>query len=159
MFNETFWVAVSFVIFIFLAFKPVRNMLIKMLDERAAKIHKELEEVTKLKDQALKTLSEYQTRQKDIEIEIRDIVSNAEKEIEKLQRNAEIEINNSFNNRTKRIADRINSQETKIINDFRYQAVDIAVTVVKEVIKDSLQEEVADNLITSSVNDLSKTIH
>ena len=45
--NATLWVAVSFVIFIFLVFKPLKNMMLTSLDEKIAELKHQLEESKK----------------------------------------------------------------------------------------------------------------
>ena len=47
--NATLWVAISFVIFVFLVFKPLKNMMLTSLDKKIAELKLQLEESKKLK--------------------------------------------------------------------------------------------------------------
>ena len=46
--NATLWVAISFVIFVFLVFKPLKNMMLTSLDKKIAELKHQLEESKKL---------------------------------------------------------------------------------------------------------------
>ena len=55
--NATLWVAISFVIFVFLVFKPLKNMLTS-LDKKIEELKHQLEESKKLKEDADKLFTE-----------------------------------------------------------------------------------------------------
>ena len=42
--NATLWVAISFIIFVILVFKPLKNMMLKKLDNKIAELKFQLEE-------------------------------------------------------------------------------------------------------------------
>ncbi|MFP6758310.1 MAG: F0F1 ATP synthase subunit B, partial [Alphaproteobacteria bacterium] len=49
MFNETFWIAVAFVLFFVLFGKKIGGVLIGKLDERSDRIRNELDEAVRLR--------------------------------------------------------------------------------------------------------------
>ena len=50
--DSTLWVAISFVIFIILVFKPLKNMMLVSLDSKITELKSQLEESKKLKEDA-----------------------------------------------------------------------------------------------------------
>ena len=63
--NPTFWVAVAFVIFVGLTFKPLAKAMGGGLDKRSDQIRQELEEAAQLREEAQRTLAEYKKMQSE----------------------------------------------------------------------------------------------
>ena len=63
----TFWVAVAFVVFVVLVFKPIKGALIGGLDAKIAEIRQEVEEAEKLREEAQSMLANYQRQQRQAE--------------------------------------------------------------------------------------------
>lgn len=64
--NATLWVAISFVIFVFLVFKPLKNMMLTSLDKKIAELKHQLEESRKLKEDADKLFTEQKKNTKKL---------------------------------------------------------------------------------------------
>ena len=65
-----FWVLISFILFIgLLVYLKVPAKVATMLDERAARIAKELDEARRLREEAQGLLAEYQRKRRDAEKE------------------------------------------------------------------------------------------
>ena len=60
-----FWVAVSFVAFFVVVWKPLKGALLGGLDARAERIRKELDEAQRLREEAQTLLAELQRKQRD----------------------------------------------------------------------------------------------
>ena len=56
--NATLWVAISFIIFVILVFKPIKNMMLTNLDNKIAELKSQLSESKKLKEDAEKLLTQ-----------------------------------------------------------------------------------------------------
>jgi len=75
------WVLVSFVLFVaLLVYYKIPNKLAKALDDRAGKIHAELDEARRLREEAQAILADYQRKQRDAEKEAEDIIAMARRE-------------------------------------------------------------------------------
>ena len=62
-FDATFWVAISFVLFVgVLLYFKVPQKIFTTLDENINKIRKDIEEAEKLKEEAKNILSDYESR-------------------------------------------------------------------------------------------------
>lgn len=49
-FNEEFWIGISFVIFIYLAYKPLKNIILKILDQKILTIQQQVAESKKFNE-------------------------------------------------------------------------------------------------------------
>ena len=68
MFNDAFFVALGFVIFVLLlGYLGVHKTLTKTLDDRAAKIQHELDEAKRLRTEAAAVLASYEARRAEAE--------------------------------------------------------------------------------------------
>ena len=57
--DPEFWVLVAAVLFVAAVWKPAKKSLIGALDERASRIRAELDEATKLREEAEQLLAQY----------------------------------------------------------------------------------------------------
>ena len=82
-FDATFWVAVSFVLFVgVLLYFKVPQKIFTTLDESINKIKKDIEESEKLKEEAKNILSDYEAKLDKSKVEIDLMIKNAQKESE-----------------------------------------------------------------------------
>ena len=75
--NATLWVAISFVIFVFLVFKPLKNMMLTSLDKKIAELKHQLEESKKLKEDADKLFTEQKKNTKKTLVKIKKLNEDA----------------------------------------------------------------------------------
>ena len=81
--DATFWVAVSFLIFVGLLFYlKVPQKIGQSLDESIKKIKEEIDNAEKLKDEAKNILSEYESKVSKSKEEIKNLIQKAEKQVE-----------------------------------------------------------------------------
>ena len=84
--HATFWVAVALILFLgVLVYAGAHKMIAKGLDERADKIKQEIDEASKLREEAQALLANYQRKKADAEKEAAEIVEQAKKEAELLR--------------------------------------------------------------------------
>ena len=88
MFDQTFWVALAFVMFIAVVYKPVSRKMAAALDARAEKIKQELDEAVRLREEAQALLAGYERRQNEALKEAEDILGHAREEAERQTRQA-----------------------------------------------------------------------
>ena len=83
--DATFWVAISFLIFIgLIIYLKVPQKIDKSMNESIKKIKNDLDNAEKLKDDAKNILSEYETKISGSKKEIEKLISNAKNQAEKI---------------------------------------------------------------------------
>ena len=83
--DATFWVAISFIIFILgLVYLKIPNKINNNLNQQINLIKDEIKNAERLKDEAKSLLNEYEDKLNSATNESKDLISNAKKESEKI---------------------------------------------------------------------------
>ena len=157
--DAEFWVAVAFVIAVGYLIYKVRPMLLKSLDDRAARIKADLDEAARLRDEAQKTLAQFQQKQRDAIKEADAIVAQAKVEAERTAQQAERDLAAAMDRRQKQAVEKIALAETKALAEVRGLAVDVAVAAVRRILADDLSTARRSALIDDAIADLSKRLN
>ena len=154
IFDATFWVTISFFIFLgILIYFKVPQKVKKVLEQNIHNIKNQINEAEKLKEDA-----------KNILIEQEKKISNSKKEvkamIDKANNDAEqniIRVNEDFHtlmeNRKKNVEDRIKQLKNQAAKDIKNASVKIAIESVEKLIKNSLDKSKLDKIYSSSIEE------
>jgi F-type H+-transporting ATPase subunit b len=149
------WVAVAFLIFLgILGYVGVHKTVLSALDTRASRIKAELEEASRLREEAGKLLAEYQRRQGEAEREAAAIVAEAKAEAERIAAEAHAKMEEFVVRRTKMAENKIAQAEAQAIADVRSSAADAAVAAAQSLLSRLVKGKVADDLISKGVDDV-----
>ena len=152
--DPEFWVLVAAVIFVAVVWKPVRKSLIGSLDERAARIRAELDEATKLREEAEQLLAQYQQKQREAETEAASIVAQAKMEAEEIAAEAKTRMEEFVARRTKVAETKIAQAERQAVTDVRAAAADAAVKASETILGETVKGKTADDLLASAIRDV-----
>jgi len=137
--DESFWVAVAFVLFVALmAYYRVPGKLAAILDERAARIRHELEEAQRLRHEAQTLLADYQRRQRNAAKEAEEIIARAEIDARRMTQAAETEFKAQLARRATLAKAKIVQAEAAAIKEVRAAIVDTAIAATREVLRTAL---------------------
>jgi len=160
MADPTFWVGISFIFFIgLLVYFKVPKLIAKTLDERAETIQAELDEATRLREEAQKLYAEYQRRQRDAEKEAQSIITQAEAEAERLGVETKIKLDEMLERRTAQVEDKIARAETLAIDEVRLAAASAAIAAAEKVIGKTLTKTKSTELIDNSIGELTSRLN
>lgn len=157
--SPTLWVAVAFVIFVALTWRPVTRMIGGSLDARGARIRAELDEARKLREEAQSLLAEYQRKQRDALKEAEDILAHAKEEAERLRREAAANLEAALARRERMAMDKIAQAEAQAVADVRNRAVDVAIAATGRLLAETVDARQSDALIDRSIDDLRRKLH
>ena len=159
MIDATFWVAISFLLFIVLLFYfKVPQKIDQSLNESIKVIKGDIEHAEKLKDEAKNILSDYDTKVSKSKIEIKKMLEEAEKQAEKdiIKTNEEFHV--VIENRKKTAEDKIKQMKLQAVRDIKNSAVEIAVSSVEKIIKNSIDKKKLDKIYISSIDEAKKIL-
>ena len=157
--DATFWVAVSFLIFVGLLFYlKVPQKIGRSLDESIKKIKEEIDNAEKLKDEAKNILSEYESKVSKSKQEIKNLIQKAEKQAENNIIKTNEEFHNIVENRKKTAEEKIKQMKTQAIKDVKNSSVDIAIRSVEKIIKNSIDKKKLDKIYISSIDEAKKIL-
>jgi F-type H+-transporting ATPase subunit b len=150
-----FWVAVAFVIFIGVLVRVgAPRLIISALDDRAARIKAELDEATRLREEAQALLADYQRKRKEADREADAIIVAAHGEAERLAADAKTKVEEFVARRTKMAETKIAQAEAQALADVRAAAADAAVAAAEKILSETAKGKVGDDLIARGIQDL-----
>ncbi len=158
--DATFWAFVSLVLFIgLIAYLKVPGKIGSALDKRADTISKELDEARKLREEAQGLLAEYQRKRREAEAEADAIVAEARNEAERLTVEANEALEDMIERRTKAAERKIAQAEGQAIAEVRAKAADIAVAAAREILTNTVDGKVADDLLVKSIKEVESRLN
>lgn len=153
------WVALSFIVVVSLAFRPVARAIAAGLDARTAKIRARLDEAHKLREDAQEMLASYQRKQRDAMKEAEAIIAHAKSEAERLSHQAAKDLEQAMKRREQMAMDRIAQAEAQALKEVQNLAVDVAVAAAREVIGQSLSAAQSTALVDHAIQELPRKLH
>jgi F-type H+-transporting ATPase subunit b len=154
------WVLVAFLLFAgLLVYLKVPAMLARMLDERSAKIARDLDEARRLREEAQSLLASYQKKRAEAEKDAADIVDLARKEAEAYTAEARRKLAETLERRTKQAEQKIAQAEAAAIKEVRTVATDIAVAAASRLVGEAVKGAKGDTLIAESIAAVKSRLH
>ena len=154
VFDATFWVAVSFVIFIGdLIYLKVPQNVNNLLSKIIADIKNEINESEKLRAESKKLLDDTQKKLESAKSESNKIMQQTKDETEKLI----IEMNDKFHKSAemkKSLAEtKISQMKDNAIKEIKDTSINIAIESVKKIITTSVDKSKLDNLFNKNLEE------
>ena len=158
-FDATFWVAISFFIFLGVLFYfKVPQKVFGTLDESINKIKKDIDEAEKLKEEAKNILSEYEAKLSKSKVEVELMIKNAQKESETNIIKINDQFHSIFENRKKMAEDKIKQMKLQATKDIKNYSVEVAIIALEKIIKNSVDKKKLDKIYISSVDEAKKIL-
>ena len=157
--DATFWVAISFLIFVGVIFYfKVPQKIDKSLVENIKKIKSEINNAEKLKDEAKSMLSEYESKVSKSKEEIKNLIEKVEKQAESNIIKTNEEFHNIIENRKKAAEEKIKQMKAQAIRDVKNSSIEIAIQSVEKIIKNSIDKKKLDKIYISSIEETKKIL-
>lgn len=154
-----FWVALAFVLFVFLTAKKITALLLSFLDKRSAEIKKELETARNLRIEAEETLALYRQKQAEFSKEAENILAKARSDSEASSVHAQAELKIALDARLKQATDKIAQEEAAAITDVRNRIVNLALETARTVIASQAGKISQNEFIKIAISDIERKIH
>jgi len=152
--DATFWVAVSFFIFIgVLIYFKIPKKINDALRENINTIKDEVDEAEKLKEESKNILSEYEKKISNAKTEIKIMLDSASDEAEKNVLKTNEELHDQMENRKKNAEDRIKQMKNQALKDIKNASVKITINSVESLLKNSLDKNKLNKIFTASVEE------
>ena len=156
--DPTFWVAVAFVVFVVLVFKPIKGALIGGLDAKIAEIRQEVEEAEKLREEAQSMLANYQRRQRQAIQDAEAIVARAKEEAERHRAEADEAMKDMVRRQEEQAREKIAQAEAAAIQEVRSMSVELAMAAAEKLLADRLAGDEGSRLIDNSIEDIPRKL-
>ena len=152
--DATFWVMVSFFLFIgLLIYFQIPQKIKLSLDENIGGIKKQIDEADKLKEDAKNILTEHEKKISNSKAEVELLINKANEEAEKNVIKTNQNFHNLMDNRKKNAEERIKQLKNQALKDIKNTSVKIAIESVEKLLKNSLDKSKLDKIYTSSIEE------
>ena len=146
-FDESFVVAVCFVIFVYLAYRPVKKAIIASLDAKIEEIKQKLAQAEKLKADAKSLLDEVERELSDFEVRKKDILESAQNSIERLVETRDKEISLLLARKKDSAIKAIDNEREKASDMLRSDFTETVLKLVKSYLTQTKNNDVSDQEI------------
>ena len=139
--DATFWVAISFIIFLGLLFYlKVPQKVKSLLDENIKNIKSQINDAEKLKEEAKNIFSENEKKISKSKSEIKSMIDKANEEAEKNIIKTNTEFHQLMDNRKKDSEEKIKQMKEQALKDIKNASVKIAMDSVEKLLKKALDK-------------------
>tara|TARA_X000001036_G_scaffold217112_1_gene203232 strand:- start:128 stop:625 length:498 start_codon:yes stop_codon:yes gene_type:complete len=152
--DATFWVAISFLIFvILLIYFKIPSKVKNLLDENINQIKKQVDESEKLKDEAKNKLAEYEKRIVDSKSEIKKMIKDANTTAEKNIIKSNEVFHKQMEIRKKNTEEKIKQLKNQAIKDLKNASINIAFESIEKLMLNSLDKSKLDKIYNQSIEE------
>ena len=153
-FDATFWVTISFFIFIgILIYFKIPQKVKTILEQNILNIKNQISEAEKLKEDAKNILIDYEKKISNSKNEVKQMLDKANDEAEKNVIRINKDFHNLMENRKKNAEERIRQLKNQAEKDIKNASVKIAIESVEKLIKNSLDKSKLDKIYSSSIEE------
>jgi len=157
--NATFWVAISFIIFVgVLIYIKIPQKINDSLIDKINIMKKEIEEAEKLKVEAKNLLSDYERKIDKSKKETQQIINLAKKNSEKNILDKTKNFHQIIEKRKKNTEQKIAQMKTDAIKDIKNASVKISIETVESLIKNSIDKNKLDNFYKKSLEQIKTSL-
>jgi len=159
MFDATFFVAVSFFLFVgFVIWIGLPRSILNSLDERSLGIQKELNEARKLHEEAQSLLAKEKRKLEKCDIEVQEILKRASEQALFLSENSKKLLEEEVARKQKQADLKITQARDEAIREVRSKAVDLSVLIAKEYLRDNIDDQISSDIIDKSIEELKSNL-
>ena len=154
MIDATFWVAISFVIFVgLILYFKIPEKVKSLLDENINNIKKQIDNAEKLKEEAKLMLSEHEKKISNSKSEIKTMINDANEMAEKNILKTNKDFHTLMESRKKNAEERIRQMKDQTFKDIKNASIKIAIESVGQLLKNSLDKSKLDKLFVASIEE------
>lgn len=154
-----FWVFIGFLLFVLLVGRTAYRVVVAALDDRAQRIKDQVEEATRLAEEAQQLLATYERKQRDAAAEAETVVEMARREADRLSDQAEKDLERSLTRREALAFERIAQAEAAAVAEVRAKATEIALEATRRLLVERMSGDRAGTLIDEAIKELPKRLN
>ena len=152
--STDFWYFVSFAIFFGVVAKLAGGKIGAMLDQKIESIQNDIKNAENLRVEAQELLAQYQRKQRDADKEAETILEQAKERAEQIRKKAESDLDEVIERKEAQLSERLKRMEENAKAEIRDYAADLALTATREIIAQSMDKKVNDDLCADAIEQL-----
>ena len=152
--DATFWVAISFLIFIILlVYFKIPSKVKNILDENINQIKKQVDESEKLKEEAKRQLAEFEKKIGDSKSQVNKMIKEANDQAEKNIIKSNEVFHKLIEIKKKNTEEKIKQLKNQAIKDIKNASVKIAFESIEKLLLNSLDKSKLDKIYSQSIEE------
>jgi|TARA_B100001093_G_C26673275_1_gene947134 F-type H+-transporting ATPase subunit b len=152
--DATFWVAISFLIFIgLIIYFKIPQKIKSSLNDNINNIRNQIEEAENLKEEAKNILSDHEKKINNSKQEIKDMLNKANENAEKNIIKTNEEFHLFMETRKKSAEEKMRQMKQQAMKDIKNISVKIAIDSTERLLKNSLSKSKLDKIYSSSIEE------
>jgi F-type H+-transporting ATPase subunit b len=152
--DATFWVMISFIMFVgLLIYFQIPQKIKETLENNISNIKNQIDEANKLKEDAKNILTEHEKKISDSKTEVKSMIAKASEDAEKNIIKTNQEFHNLMENIKKNAEERIKQLKNQALKDIKNTSIKIAIESVEKLLKNSLDKSKLDKIYMSSIEE------
>ena len=154
VFDATFWVAISFIIFFgVLIYLKVPLKINEILNKLIVDIKNELQESERLRKETKLFLDQSQAKLNTASDETKVIMKNAKKDADIMVQQIKDKFNKSAEIKKRLTEEKITQMKEQALKQIKITSIDIAVTSVEKIIKNTIDKSKLDNIFQKNIEE------
>jgi F-type H+-transporting ATPase subunit b len=142
MFDATFWVAISFIIFcLIIIYQKIPKLINNLLDNKINEIKSEIDNAKNLKNESEQLLKKCKKKIEEAQMKRYEILSSEKKETEIFIQESENKFEQLIINKKKSLEQKLDQMKIKAIKGIQNISNKIALEAVKKIISNSAYDE------------------
>tara|TARA_B100001027_G_scaffold210175_1_gene177045 strand:- start:338 stop:835 length:498 start_codon:yes stop_codon:yes gene_type:complete len=152
--DATFWVAISFLIFlILLIYFKIPSKVKNILDQNINQIKKQVDESEKLKEEAKRQLAEYEKKIGESKLQVNKLIKEANDQAEKNMIKSNEVFHKLIEIRKKNTEEKIRQLKNQAIKDIKNASIKIAFESIEKLLLNSLDKGKLDKIYSQSIEE------
>ena len=152
--DATFWVAISFFIFVgLLLYFKIPSKIRNTLDENIKQIKKQVDDSEKLKEEAKNKLAEYEKKIVSSKSDVKKMISDANDQAEKNMIKSNEIFHRQLEIRKKNTEEKIKQLKSQAIKDVKNASINIAFESIEKLMLNSLDKSKLDKIYKKSIEE------
>ena len=151
-----FWVAMAFVLSVLLLLKPLSGVIRNLLQKRIDKVVQDIDDATKLRDDAQILLADYERKFVDAQKEAEQLVQKYQQSLENLEKRELANLKSGLKDKEKEAERRIAASVQKAQDEIKLSASKVSVALAQKTINRYLQNADKSQLIDEAIAELDK---
>lgn len=157
--DTNFWVLISFLIFVGVAYKYGKSSVLSKLDGKIDSIRTELAQAEKLRVDAQELLAEYQRKHKDALSEAATIIADAKKHAKDLKNKSQNDLNAIMARREEQLQEKLSRIEQNASQEIQSYVAGIAVNAARDLLNEKMDAKADKTIISNIMSNVPKTLN
>ena len=156
--STTFWVSVSSLIFVVVAYIKAKHIIISKLDDRIRAIKDDIHKAESLRLEAQDILARYERRHQVSMEESEKIINNAKENAADIKKYIEDETNRIIEGKEQQLSQRLNRMRSDMMKEINTETAALAAQATLSLLEENLDKKVNTELLNETIATLPKKL-